>query len=93
MAADLASVPGLGDVGSWATEEEARLAAALVAAGQAHLFAGWAAGADADRKHKFFAQVRQRRRAAAHGGYAHHNASPDTAVGRRSAGIPAGAAV
>ena len=57
MAAELASVPGLGDVASWATEDEVRLTKMLLAAGQEHLFAGWKQGQDAEKKHNFYEQV------------------------------------
>jgi hypothetical protein len=52
-----ASVPGLSDIASWASEEEVRLTQMLLSNGQHHMFAGWNAGADADQKHKFYDQV------------------------------------
>jgi hypothetical protein len=56
--ADISTVPGLGDVASWATDEEQGLVRVLLEAGQEHLFAGWKQNADLERKRQFFAQVR-----------------------------------
>jgi len=52
------SVPGLSDAAAWITPDEARLVGVLLAAGQAHAFAGWTPGAHEDKKHAFFEQVR-----------------------------------
>ena len=53
------SIPGLADIATWGSAEEAQLARALLEAGQAHLFEKWApGGADAAKKHAFFDQVR-----------------------------------
>jgi hypothetical protein len=57
MASELATITGLSDVASWATEDELRLTCMLVEAGQQHLFAGWKANQDADKKHAFYEQV------------------------------------
>lgn len=56
-ASSVDSVPGLSDLGSWATDDEARLARLLVSEDQAHLFAGWVPGSDEAKKHAFFEQV------------------------------------
>jgi len=54
---DFSGIAGLSDINSWATADELRLAAALLEAGQSHIFAGWTLGADVDKKHALFEQV------------------------------------
>jgi hypothetical protein len=67
-AAPLDGVKGLEGASGWITADEARLAQLLVAEGQAHLFAGWAAGdADVEKKRAFFEQVRPWQRAESRG--------------------------
>jgi hypothetical protein len=56
--AALTKVKGLGDAPSWIRPDEAALASMLIDQRQAHLFAGWKEGADVEKKHKFFDQVR-----------------------------------
>jgi hypothetical protein len=53
----LAALP---DAASWATPHELELAAQLLRDGQDHIFKAWRVGADVEKKHAFFAQVRGR---------------------------------
>jgi hypothetical protein len=56
--ASIASVISDGD--SWMTDAEKALATTLLEADQGHLFSKWTSGADEDKKHAFFEQVRRR---------------------------------
>jgi len=50
-------IAGLVDLPTWATPEESRLAAMLLAEGQHALFHGWRVGEDVEKKRAFFLQV------------------------------------
>lgn len=51
-------IPGLQDAHSWASQEELELLKVLIDNGQVHLFENWSVGADENKKHSFFQQVR-----------------------------------